>query len=437
MTGSNKRLNVLVLHGMGKPRRWFAGVADVELLFPNNDQENNYLVHNCYLPLTEIVQNFEFDAVFMTATFMCQVYGNGLEGKWIKQFDFLKHTSAIKIVFPQDDYWHSETKDAFYIGWGIHKVFPVCPPDSWPELIPRYLESGDSVEQGYTTYITDYMRNITQFAKARDERDFDVVYRASQTPTAPNHFGFIKGIIGDRFLTAIGEDSGLSCDISTNPLKLIRGSAWYKFIGASKAILGSNSGSSIRLRNRRIASKLQTYQAENPKSSLDEVEKAVIPEMDRNKSYTAISPRNLEAAMLDTVQILVPGAYGGFLEPWEDYIPLAEDCTNIDQVLGHLRDRAYCTQVATSCKRKLLGAKELNAERLIEQVIAFVRAKHVDAGQSDHANFEELVKQHGRQEARLGVLYGIKQPVTSLIRVLLPRPIKTILRNTHDYIFNG
>jgi hypothetical protein len=432
----DRKLNVLVLHGMGKEKAWFPGVADEELIFPKYDPENNYLVHNCYLPLPQIVQDYEFDAVFMMATFMWEIIKNGLQGKWIKQLEFLKHTSAIKIVFPQDDYWHCEIRDAFYVGWGIHKVFPVCPPESWSELVPRYLESGGNIEQGYTTYVTDYMKNLSQYAKDWEERDFDVVFRAKKTPVAPNHFGVIKGIIGDRFLTAIGENSGLSCDISTNPLKLIRGSAWYKFMGTSKAILGSNSGSSIRLRNRRIASKFQSYQAKNPKSSLDELEKAVIPEIDRNKSYTAISPRNLEAAMLGTVQILVQGDYGGFLEPWEDYIPLAEDCANIDQVLWHLRDRAYCMQVATSCRRKLLGAKELNAERFIEQVIAFVRTKYADAVESDNTDFEELVKQHEWQVALLALLYEIKQFTPSLIKTLLPRPIKIILKNTITRLLN-
>lgn len=421
---------------MGNQRNWFAGIADVELLFPSNDQENNYLIHNCYLPLPKIVQDYEFDAVYMMSTFMDKITGDGLQGRWIRQFDFLKHTSAIKIVFPQDDYWQSEVRDTFYVEWGIHKVFPVCPPDSWPELIPRYIESGGSIELGYTTYLTDYMKNLSRFAKARNERDFDVVYRAKRTPGAPNHFGVIKGIIGDRFLSAIGEDSGLLCDISTDPRKLIRGTAWYQFVGASKAILGSNSGSSIRLRNKTISSKLQAYQAENPNSSSDEVEEAVIPEIDRNKSYTAISPRNLEAAMLDTVQILVPGAYGDLLKPWEDYIPLAEDCSNIDQVLEHLSDDEYCMEVAASCKRKLLEATELNAERLIERVIGFVRARYADVEQSDNLNFEELLKRHRHQVERLAVLHDIKHSALSLSSVILPRPIKTVLKNVHKHIVN-
>lgn len=435
MTG-NRKLNILVLHAMGKQRNWFAGVADVELLFPNNDRENNYLIHNCYLPLPKILQDYEFDAVYMMSTFMDKITGEGLQGRWIRQFDFLKHTSAIKIVFPQDDYWQCEIRDAFYVDWGVHKVFPVCPPDSWPELIPRYFESGGSIELGYTTYVTDYMKNLSRFAKVWNERDFDVVYRAKRTPGAPNHFGVIKGIIGDRFLSAIGKDSGLLCDISTDPRKLIRGHAWYQFMGASKAILGSNSGSSIRLRNKTISLKLQAYQAENPESLSDEVEEAVIPEIDRNKSYTGISPRNLEAAMLGTVQILVPGAYGGFLKPWEDYIPLPEDCTNIDQVLEHLRDREYCMQVAESCKRKLLEAPELDAERLIERVNGFVRARHVGVKQSDNQNYEKLLIRHRHQLARKIILHDIKSAALSLSRVILPRHIKYVLRSVRKHLVN-
>lgn len=422
---------------MGYERNWFAGVADVELLFPKNDRENNYLIHNCYVALPKVVQDYEFDAVFMMSTFMDKVTQYGLQGRWIRQFDFLKKTSATKIVFPQDDYWHSEIRDSFYVDWGIHKVFPVCPPESWPELIPRYLEMGGSAELGYTTYITNYMKRISRFAKPWNERALDVVYRAKRTPGAPNHFGVIKGIIGDRFLSSIGEDTWLKCDVSTDPRKLIRGDSWYEFMGASRAILGSNSGSSIRLRNKEISLKLQRYQNENPECTSEEVEEAVIPPIDRNKSYTAISPRNLEAAMLGTVQILVPGEYGGFLIPHEDYIPLMEDCSNIDQVLDRLRDHEYCVQVASSCERKLLNAKELDANRFVESVIEFVRAIHADVKRSNNFKFEELLKRHKQQLTRLTLLYGIGRSASLLSRVILPRHIETKLKNFCRRLLNN
>lgn len=421
-------LAILILHGMGPPHTWLKGVADVELMFPTYGAGSRFLVHSGRLPLPRDVAVFPFSAIIMTSTFMDRVVEHGLSSRWIRQYDFLKTSGARKIVFPQDDYWQCEVRDQFYVDWAIDEVYPVCPPSSWSELIPRCLESGARVAQGYTTYVTPYMRSLSVCSRPWAERDFDVVYRASRTPTAPNRLGMVKSVIGDRFLEALGPKAELKLDIGGGLGSMIVGAAWHDFVGNSRAILGSNSGSSIRLKNATVARSIIEYQLRHPGAEIDQVEREAVPQEDRGKSYTAISPRNVEAAMLNTLQILVPGAYSGILQPHEHYIPLDEDCGNVRQVVEALQDEAYCRRVIIACRERILGETELSVERLIRDVLGRVRTHAGHAAPPGAAAFDALSARYESRirfsQARSRYLTGFK----NMVRPLLPHRLKLWLR---------
>lgn len=420
MTGPSRRLNILVLHGMGRRSRWFAGVADVELMFPRYDAENNYVVHNCYYPRPAVLAHAEFDAVIMMSTFMDWVAREGLESRWIEQYRFLKETGAVKIVFPQDDYWFCEVRDAFYLEWAVDVVHPVCPPESWPELIPRFLARGGTAKLGFTTYVTNYTRRIAKHALPWDGRRWDFVYRATRTPKAPNRYGIVKGQIGDRFIAALPAGHAFRLNISTRPKDLIRGDAWYDFIGAARGVLGSSSGSSIRLRNHGVRDRLHEYGRQHPAASLGEVEERVIAPEDRQKEYTAISPRNIEAAALGTVQLLTPGPYSGVLNAHEDFIALAEDCSNIDEVLRAWSSRTECLAIARRAREKVFAAKAIQVEDAITGVHEMIRERRPVGARV--TNMEAVRRAYATQFAttfmlqlplRVGRAVGRRTPVVS------------------------
>jgi hypothetical protein len=360
---------------MGRRSRWFAGVADVELLFPRYDRANRYVVHNCYYPCPSLLARTRFDAVLLMSTFIDWVAREGLHSQWLRQYAFLRDGDAMIIAFPQDDYWYCEVRDAFYTEWGVELVFPVCPPESWPELLPRYLATGRTARQGYTTYVTDYTRALVRRAQPWATRRTDVVYRATKHPKAPNHYGIVKGVIGERFMAALPPAHGLRLDLSTEPRDLIRGDAWYDFIGGARAILGSNSGSSIRLRNYAVLEEIARFRTEHPTLPLDRVEQEALPPADRDKAYTAISPRNLEAAALGTVQVLVPGPYSGLMKAGDHFIALEEDARNTREVLAALADAEACAAMTSRTRTALLEAPALQAETLIATVDAAVRSR--------------------------------------------------------------
>ncbi len=361
---------------MGPKRFWFSGVEDVELIFPKYDYRNNYLVHNCYSNFPKFLDQYNFDGIIMMSTFMDKVTSYGLDSKWIKQFKFLKNSAAIKIVFSQDDYNFSEIRDNFYTKYNINKVLPVVSEKFWKELIPSFIAKGGEVEQGFTTYITPKIISLLKYRKDFLKRKYDVVYRAKKNPSTPNYFGYIKGIIGDQFIEK-SKNYNLKLNISTNPKKLIRGDKWYRFLSESKSILGSNSGSSVRLKNKQDLIQINKFKENNPDANFFKIYKDAIKVEDRDKEYTCLSPRNIEAGIIGTLQILVKGKYSGILKPYDDYIPLEENCKNIDQIINILKDEESCKKIIENCSNKLLNEKSLDYLNLIQKNLEYIRTKKV------------------------------------------------------------
>ena len=87
----------------------------------------------------------------------------------------------------------------------------------------------------------------------------------------------------------------------------LSGDKWYDFLSDTRAVLGSPSGSNVNVKNRKIAEKVSHF-LRTKNNFYDALE--VIPASCKNKDYTGISPRNFEAAFLETLQILVYGEYG-------------------------------------------------------------------------------------------------------------------------------
>ena len=394
INNTNKRLNILLLHGMELKKDWLSGIADVELMFSKYDNQNNYLVHSCFYMLPLFLKKIPFDAVILTSTFMDKFVGNFNANNrlWIAQYDFLKETYFPKIVFAQDDYWYSEVRDYFYVSYGINLVHLVCPQESWDELVPQFIAKGGKTKQGYTTYVTPYIKSLSNFKKDWANKKFDLVYKATKNPKVPNHIGEVKGLIGDIFLRNITVEDlkNFNLDLS-NQGKLLTGENWYRYLTNSRAMLGSNSGSSVLLRNKKMRNKLLDYKKKYPQKKAIEIEQRILDKCERGKDFTAISPRNLEAAALGILQVLVEGSYSDMLYPGRDFLMLKEDGNNAKEILNSLRDSEKCKQIIIDSKNSLLCNEKLNSEVIISDTIAFVKSFQQNDTQ---INFHELQKKY-------------------------------------------
>tara|TARA_Y100000768_G_scaffold302854_1_gene236763 strand:- start:26101 stop:27303 length:1203 start_codon:yes stop_codon:yes gene_type:complete len=373
---------------MGKNISSIKGMRDVELLFQIYD-DNFYLVHDCNQSIPSFIKRYNFDAIIMTSTFMDHVKRYEIGSEWHRQYSFLTDTKALKVVFSQDDYWLSAVRDQFYTDNKIDIVLPSVQSESWNDLFPIYSKAGNLI-QGYTTYLTPHIRSLEKFSKPWDDRKIDFFYRASGLPTFPNSLGRVKAEIGDTFKKVSQNHSRkYKYDIKTidyNSKEALTGDKWYEYLGNSKAIIGSNSGSSVKIETHSIAKKIHEFNKSNYDiySSL-----SLIPSSDRNKNYTGISPRNLEAAFTRTLQILVPGEYGNILTPYKDYIPFEQNGSNMREVLDIFSDKEKCSEIIENCYNTFSGFKDIQYEELIDMIHRMIRINKTDSEKSE-LDFKKL-----------------------------------------------
>lgn len=395
-------MHALVLHGMGDPSRWREAIADLELAIPRYCDDLHAVVHDVALPVPRYLRDFPWDVIVLNSTVLTAVTGVVALARIRERLAFLADSPAFKIALPQDDYYCSEELDALVTDWRCDVVHTVC-PEHWGVLYPRFLASGGNLTLGYTGYVTPRMRDLANIAVPREHRRYDVVYRATGRPGFPNGLAMVKSKLGDRFLANFG-DRTWRTDISTDSRRMIMGAAWWRFLADSRTTLGSNSGSSVLIRNHGVVARIANYRAEHPDDGYEDVVAACIPAQDQIE-FTAVSPRVLEAALVETTQLLVPGPYSGLIEAGVHYWPLRADCSNEDGIVRVLEDRALQTRLAAACKEAVLSTPAIQVEHFLTALtvhavrhharpyasraaFAVVRARHlVDAPARTRAHY--------------------------------------------------
>ena len=397
------RLNILILHKMGDPLKWRNAVKDLEFLLPQCYPDHNYLVHPTELPLPSYVRNIDFHAIIMGPTFLYyRNYPRKLK-KVLQNYDFIRESTAYKIALPQDEYNCSAILDKWLVDWNVDQAYSVLQGHN-ELLYPNYSKTG-RIKSGYTGYISDKWIEQWQNPKHHKERAIDVSYRAKKLPPYFGRIGFIKGVIGERFIRATKE-LDLRLDISTNPNDMILGEAWNTFIENSKHCLASNSGSSLIDPYGNIREAVIRAMKQHPQASFEEIEALCFAGEDNKHQLTAISPRNIEAALAETVQIMTPDEYSGLLVPDRDYIPLMEDCSNITEVVAKMTDLQYKKSLINNCKENLLSIDSLRANFHATSILESIKSNILtDSKTTAKSEFRKILNRYNNDIAWISKAY--------------------------------
>ncbi|MBH46516.1 MAG: hypothetical protein CMC93_07885 [Flavobacteriaceae bacterium] len=365
-------LNILTLVRLGDPLHQRRAVLEKECFLSRFAKNHNYVTHNFSLPLPEYVKDISFDAVLLTQSFLGGRNSEAINNRRENYFADLVKSIPFKIALPQDDYTCSETLDSLFCKWDVDLVYPAC-CDHWEVLYPKFSRIG-RLKQGFTGYISEDLIDETFRVKPFQARSIDVSYRAAKLSPVFGRMGKIKTEFGQLF-EKHAQGTGLKTDISVRPQDTIYDRDWYGFIENSKSMLGVNSGSSLQDSNGEIHKSICNYLVENPKATFEEIEQVCFPELDGQTIFTAVSPRNLECALLKTAQVLAPGHYGGFLEAWKDYIPLEPDMSNFKEVYDLLMKEDFIVSMTARCRDKVLSFPELRYANHVDDIIGEVQDK--------------------------------------------------------------
>lgn len=395
------KLNILVLHSLGDIDSVPLFLRHHVFLLQKNCAHHNYLYHDTALPLPRYVQETRFDVIILDVTFLCARWAAPkIFSKLKNKYDFVKNSDAVKMAFPQDEYDCNEILDEWMCEWNVDVVYSVI-SENWDVLYPKYHSTG-SIRLGFTGYIDESL--IDRGRKPFFERRIDIGYRARKLPPYFGRLGEVKWTIG-RDVSALAAIAGLKVDISVGDKGTLLGEAWLDFIDDSKFTLGANSGSSLLDPHGQIQRNVRNYVRKYPEYSFAQIEELFFKGLEGQFCFTAISPRVMEAALLDSCQILVEGKYSNILVPWEHYIPIKSDASDFDLVLEAMKDNFLVNKIIKNARSAILDTDELRsknlAQKVLDEAVSIASRKNV---RSSCPDVESVIKRYN--DEMLSAKYG-------------------------------
>lgn len=250
----------------------------------------------------------------------------------------IKNYKGLKIQFIQDDYRWVDQIAAMIRFLGMHVLFTLYPTDQIARVWDASRLPGVVSCSTLAGYIPDSLLTIE--SPPYETRPLDIGYRGRDLPYWLGEFAQEKAWIA-KGVRDRADRYGLRCDIAWREEDRIYGKDWISFICSCKAMLGTESGTSITDFDGSVQKKTDEYLAQHPGADFFEVQREVLLPYENNLPIKVLSPRMFEAIALRTALILFPGDYSGILQPWVHYIPLERDFSNMKQVVEKLHDTPF------------------------------------------------------------------------------------------------
>lgn len=248
--------------------------------------------------------------------------------------DKLANFDGLKVQFLQDEYrWVDAITDEMR-HMGINLLYSVIPPDTVDEVYGSRLPDTEILPT-LTGYVPEKLAGRP--SPPLQGRPVDVGYRGRSLPYWLGRLGHEKTEIGRAFLEHC-TSYGLRCDIEWTEGARIYGQRWPEFMESCRTMLASESGSSIVDVDGGAEQAVRSYLASRPTATFEEVEQHVLEPWSASPVVATVSPRIFEAAASRTGMVMFRGTYQGIVQPWEHYVPLEKDFSNIELVAESIRD---------------------------------------------------------------------------------------------------
>lgn len=365
-------------------------------MLPREAPEHNYIVHDDDLPLPGFLADLRYHGIVLGPTFLCNRFHDDFL-ETLDRYAFIRDSDAFKLALPQDDYYSSAVLDRWLMHWRVDRVDPVC-PQHWDVLYPLYSQSGGQMQLGFTGYVSEELVERWRHPKPRARRAIDVSYRSHDLSARFGRLAYAKARIGEVF-EASTHHAGLNTDISVRPQDMIPGEQWRAFVEDSRFCLVASSGCSLLDPEGALRRRVSEYMKLHPHATFAEVEEICFKGLDGRYVFTALSPRNIEAALAKTVQIATPDEYSGILQAGEHYVPFETDGSNVAEVLAAISDVGAMDAMADACKTAILDQQELRYTHRAASLIAAIdqAASERRIRGTDTATFEQHRRRYLRE----------------------------------------
>ncbi|KQZ18351.1 hypothetical protein [Caulobacter sp. Root1472] len=236
---------------------------------------------------------------------------------------------ARRVAAPLDEFLGLQALRDLLVEARIDLLLTALEPALWDEVYP-VDQRPYALRRFLTAYIDDRLMRRTSSDLA--ERPISVSYRAWETPAWLGEMGRLKREVGLR-AQAWAQAGGHRADVAVDGQRRLVGEAWIRLLGASRAVVGVEGGSSL------VDPKgdLPTSDPTSGRSAGWMPPSSAIV-LAPGAEIRAMSPRHLEAVATRTFQVLVEGDYSGVLEAGVHYQPVRRDLSDIDAALDRSQD---------------------------------------------------------------------------------------------------
>lgn len=253
--------------------------------------------------------------------------------------DFQKRVadfSGLKIAILQDEYeyflWHEKN----LIDLGMGTIVTCVPEDYWRDVFRNDAFGSVTFINALTGYVPDSLLNLPA-PKPLVDRDWALGYRSRSVPFTYGRLTQEKLLIGQR-MKKICAERRIPANIEVAEESRIYGPAWPEFIGNCRAVLATESGSNVFDFDGSIKPAIEAFLKEHPDADFESVHERFLQGRDDKIHMNQVSPRIFEAIAMRTGLVLFEGNYSGVVRPWEHFIPLKKDFSNVEAVFSALAD---------------------------------------------------------------------------------------------------
>jgi hypothetical protein len=280
---------------------------------------------------------------------------------------------GLKFLFIQDEYETTETARCWMERLGFDIVYTCVPPAGREYVYPSHRLPRIEFRSTLTGYVP-LDSAIDNYALPIEARSVRIAYRGRMLPYRFGTLGWEKYRIGVD-VKRLAEARGVPVDIEVDDCKRIYGSDWYRFLGSARATLGTESGSNVFDFDGSVARRVNEMLAADPETPFEKVFGEVLAPLEARIRMNQISPKIFEAARLRTALILFEGEYSGIIKPYEHYLPLRCDYSNIDEVLAALEDIPRLQAMTDRVYRDLITSGKYSYQAFVQGIDADIEGR--------------------------------------------------------------
>lgn len=279
---------------------------------------------------------------------------------WLRQCD-------VRIAFPQDEFTNAAAVDSFMVEASFSAIFTPITRD-FELLYPKSIGENIPIREAMNGYWEAPIAGVARPTLASFvERARDLSQRVAALPPVFGNFGRRKSLIAQQFTTRAAA-AGFSCDVSTSVSKVLLGSDWFRFLQNTRFTIGSRAGASRVDRNGCLTQKALRLPVVFPNLTWEQQYSLLGVKNMPKGDFSSVSPRVLECAGAGVCQILERDEYFPNFNPWEHYIPLNFDLSDIDTVFQAMRDHDLCYRISLNAFDYLISSGRYTYHSLVNTI---------------------------------------------------------------------